>query len=318
MLPHATSHAKARRAGYVSHTKISRGVCNPLFFFRLFLLVAGVLLLSQIYSYFPSFTAWVFGSSTASTSSVIYYNQRLQSDTAVASADNKANVGKPEELRTVLRKARTRISSEKKQKQIDGVPGASMIAPPRDEAPKNAQVLGKPVNWAEKIVPQSWKMFAKQLPESEDARRQRQRNEDEMRAKKELAEEEMRSRDEAIRVADRKRVRREAQRLKKLELEAAIASEKRGKMLQGVMTEEEGKAVKEKAAMDKKAREEEEKKSYIDQKVLDVENALKASVEQKKAHFAQQVKEAALADSSATTDQDERQPSKPVADEVLV
>ena len=105
---------------------------------------------------------------------------------------------------------------------------------------------------------------------------------------------------------------------KKLELEASIASDKRDKMLQGVMTEEEGKAVKEKAALDKKAREEEEKKSYIDQKVLDVENALKASVEQKKAHFAQQVKEAALADSSATTDQDERQPSKPVADEVLV
>jgi len=249
--------------------------------------------LSQIYSYFPSFTAWVFGSSTTTSSSVIYYNQRLQSDTAVASSGKNevSDVGKPEELRTVLRKARTRITSEKKQKQIDGAHDAAMIAPPRDEAPKNAQVLGKPVNWAEKIVPQSWKMFAKQLPESEDARRQRQRNEDEIRAKKELAEEELRSRDEAIRVADRKRVRREAQRLKKLELEAAIASEKRGKMLQGVMTEEEGKAIKEKAASDKKAREEEEKKSYIDQKVLDVENALKASVEEKKAYVAQQAKE---------------------------
>jgi len=293
MLPHATSHAKARRGGYVLHTKNPRGVCNPLFFVRFLLLAAGVLLLSQIYSYFPSFTAWVFGSSTTSSSSVIYYNQRLQSDTAVASAGKNevSNVGKPEELRTVLRKARTRITSEKKQKQIDGAHDAAMIAPPRDEAPKNAQVLGKPVNWAEKIVPQSWKMFAKQLPESEDARRQRQRNEDEMRAKKELADEEMRSRDEAIRVADRKRVRREAQRLKKLELEAAIASEKRGKMLQGVMTEEEGKAIKEKASLDKKAREEEEKKSYIDQKVLDVENALKASVEEKKAHVAQQAKE---------------------------
>jgi hypothetical protein len=307
--PYATSHAKARRTGFVS-TNNRRSFFNPLLVLRLILFGIGLLLLAQIYSRFPFFTAWVFGSSntssssSSSSSSVIYYNQQLQSDTATAASIGEATKrGNPVELRSVLRKIQLGISSEKKQKK--GAPlqtpssGETIISAPRDEAPKNEQVLGKPVNWAEKIVPKSWKMFSKQLPESEDARLQRQRNEDEMRAKKELAEEELRSRAEAIRVADRKRQRQEAQRLKMIELEAAEAAEKRGKLLQSVLTEEDGKAIKEKASLEKKAREEEEKKSFLAQKVLDAENALKASVEQKKARIAQRAKEAELARQAA-------------------
>lgn len=294
--PHATAHARARRS-VLFNSSNSRRCLNPSFIIRGLFFLISLLLLAQIYSHFPSFTAWVFGSSSAS---IIYYDSssiqkqsgEIAQLNAIASTSKEklkwqkeALEGKPVDFRTVLRKQRLRISTEKK-KPIDdsqqlgssssssssktsssftGLTKVSLLSinVPRDTVPKNNQVLGKPVNWADKIVPKSWKMFTNQLPESEDAKRQRQRDEDELRAKKELAEEELRSKNEAERVAERRRVRKEAQRLKIIELEAVEAAEKRRKILQGAEDEIQSKAAKEKVSFEKKLREEEEKKSYL-------------------------------------------------------
>ena len=324
--PHATAHARARRS-VLFNSSNSRRCLNPSFIIRGLFFLISLLLLAQIYSHFPSFTAWVFGSSSAS---IIYYDSssiqkqsgEIAQLNAIASTSKeklKSNAewqkealeGKPVDFRTVLRKQRLRISTEKK-KPIDdsqqlgssssssssktsssftGLTKVSLLSinVPRDTVPKNNQVLGKPVNWADKIVPKSWKMFTNQLPESEDAKRQRQRDEDELRAKKELAEEELRSKNEAERVAERRRVRKEAQRLKIIELEAVEAAEKRRKILQGAEDEIQSKAAKEKVSFEKKLREEEEKKSYLSHS-RQTENSLKLSVEEKKARAAERAR----------------------------
>jgi hypothetical protein len=322
--PHATAHARARRS-VLFNSSNSRRCLNPSFIIRGLFFLISLLLLAQIYSHFPSFTAWVFGSSSAS---IIYYDSssiqkqsgEIAQLNAIASTSKEklkwqkeALEGKPVDFRTVLRKQRLRISTEKK-KPIDdsqqlgsssssststglttsGSIGSTKVSllsinVPRDTVPKNNQVLGKPVNWADKIVPKSWKMFTNQLPESEDAKRQRQRDEDELRAKKELAEEELRSKNEAERVAERRRVRKEAQRLKIIELEAVEAAEKRREILQGAEDEIQTKAAKEKVSFEKKLREEEEKKSYLSHS-RQTENSLKLSVEEKKARAAERAR----------------------------
>jgi len=330
--PHATAHARARRS-VLFNSSNSRRCLNPSFIIRGLFFLISLLLLAQIYSHFPSFTAWVFGSSSAS---IIYYDsssiQKLSGEivqmNAIASTSKekmKSNAewqkealeGKPVDFRTVLRKQRLRIPSEKKKPMDDtqqlgssasassssstssglttsGSIGSTKVSllnlnVPRDTVPKNNQVLGKPVNWADKIVPKSWKMFTNQLPESEDAKRQRQRDEDELRAKKELAEEELRSKNEAERVAERRRIRKEAQRLKIIELEAIEAAEKRRKILQGAEDEVQTKVAKEKVSFEKKMREEEEKKSYLSHS-RQTENSLKLSVEEKKAKAAERAR----------------------------